>query len=188
VERVRMYKYVGVWMNEECSWANHMSKLREKGLKLTAQMKGWLFRHWGVSVPTKVEVWKAMVGSVLRHGSEVWWLGVLPARDLEVVQMDACRDIMRIFGSTTTALVRREFGLAELERERHVAMLVWYGRLCYMDEKRWAKKLFVVERRARKDEALEGCCLCCWAKIRLGREDAEGVDAFVKPGAVKKRG
>lgn len=122
-----------------------MLKVKEKGAKLTNQMKFWLFRHWGLSVRTKVEVWKAVVGSVLRYGSEVWWLGQNPTRDLEVVQLDACKTIMRISGSTTTAFVRGELGLPELERERHVAMLLWYGRLCEMDGKRWAKKLFEIE-------------------------------------------
>jgi hypothetical protein len=145
VERVRLYKYVGVWMNEECTWEDQMLKVKEKGMKLTNQMKFWLFRHWGLSVRTKVEVWKAMVGSVLRYGSEVWWLGQNPARDLEAVQLDACKTAMRISGSTTTAFVRGELRLAELERARHVAMLLWYGRLCDMDGKRWAKKLFEIE-------------------------------------------
>jgi hypothetical protein len=39
-------------------------------------------------------------------------------------------------GATTTAFVRGELGLVELERERHVAVLLWYGRLCDMDGQR----------------------------------------------------
>jgi hypothetical protein len=60
--RVRVYKYVGMWMNEECTWGDQMAMVREKAMKLTNMMKGWLFKHWGLSVRTKVEVWKAMVG------------------------------------------------------------------------------------------------------------------------------
>jgi hypothetical protein len=49
-------------MNEECTWSDQMKKVREKGMQLTNMMKGWLFKHWGLSVRTKVEVWKAMGG------------------------------------------------------------------------------------------------------------------------------
>jgi hypothetical protein len=160
--RVRVYKYVGMWMNEECTWGDQMAMVREKAMKLTNMMKGWLFKHWGLSVRTKVEVWKAMVGSVLRYGSEVWWVGQNPSRDLEVVQMNACKAIMRISGATSTAFVRGELGLVELERERHVAMLLWYGRLCDMDGQRWAKKLFECEwvgERAR------GGRTKCWKDV-----------------------
>ena len=101
---------------------------------------------------TKVELWKSMVGSVLRYGSEVWWLGMLPTRDLEVVQMDACKAIMRISRSTTNAFVRGELGLVELSCERDVAMLLWYGKLCEMDERKWAKKYLLYNGRGKGRE------------------------------------
>jgi hypothetical protein len=123
--------------------------------------EGVAVKALGIECENKVEVWKAMVGSVLRYGSEVWWVGQNPSRDLEVVQMKACKAIMRISGATTTAFVCGELGLVGLERERHVAMLLWYGRLCE-DGKRWAKKVFECEwvgERAR------GGRTKCWKDV-----------------------
>ena len=114
----------------------------KKATKITNVMKRWLFRHWGLSPRTKFLVWEATVAPVLRYGSEVWWLGKNPTRDLEVVKLGACKAIMRISDSTSSAFVRGELATLELERERHISLLVNYGKLCGMDDGQWPKKLF----------------------------------------------
>lgn len=79
---------------------------------------------------------------VLRYGSEVWWLGKNPTRDLETVKLGACKSIMRVSESTSSAFVRGELATVELERERHISILAYYGKLCDMEDGRWPKKLF----------------------------------------------
>lgn len=142
VERVRTYKYVGVMVNEEGTWKDHVEKVLEKAKKLSRAMKSWLFRHDSVSVRAKLEVWRIMIASGMRYGSEVWWADKVETRKLEAVQMEVLRWLLKVSDSATNDFVRGEMGVFELERERHKAMLIWLGRLVGMKEGRWAKRMY----------------------------------------------
>ena len=71
MERVQEYKYVGVVVDEDGSWDAAAKQVAEKAEKVTGEMYGWLGKHRGVSPRAKLDVWNAMVGAVLRYGSEV---------------------------------------------------------------------------------------------------------------------
>ena len=64
-----------------------------------------------------VEVWRAMVGSGMKYGGEVWWGGVVEDRDLESIQLGVFKGILRLNKSTTDEFVRGEVGALELKRE-----------------------------------------------------------------------
>ena len=145
MESVDEYKYVGVMVDREGSWDAAVARALDKGREETTKMKGWLGKHWGVSPRVKVEVWKGMVGSVMRYGSEVWFPMVVGTRDLEAVQLGWVKSVLRLNGGTTDEFVRGEVGLFELKRERDKSMLVWLGRLEMMSEDRWARRVYDVE-------------------------------------------
>jgi hypothetical protein len=107
----------------------------------------WLGRHWGVSARAKVEFWKAMVGSVVRYGSEVWWPLAKPGTDLERVQLKFLKGVLRVQRGTKDEFVRGELGCFELERDRNKMMLIWLGRLEVMGDQRWARKVYLHEWR-----------------------------------------
>ena len=142
MERVSEYKYVGVVVTEDGKWTRAARRVREKAGQRSEEMQWWLGRHWGVSPKVKVEVWRLMVGSALRYGSEVWFPLVVEEQDLESVQLRYLKDVLRVQMGSVDAFVRGEFGVFEVRREREKSMLVWLGRLVVMDGRRWPKKVF----------------------------------------------
>jgi hypothetical protein len=150
VDRVSEYKYVGVMVSENGTWDEHARYVKEKASGKTQDMQFWLGRHWEISPRVKVDVWKSMVGSVLRYGSEVWFLNKLPARNLEAVQLGMIKSTLRVNKSTTDEFVRGEVGVFELERERDRSLLLFFGRIMEMDEDRWVKKLWCAEWDTKK--------------------------------------
>src|SRR5690348_12012592 len=108
VDRVSEYKYVGVMVSENGTWDEHARYVKEKASGKTQDMQFWLGRHWEICPRVKVDVWKSMVGSVLRYGSEVWFLNKLSARNLEVVQLGMIKSTLRVNKSTTHEFARGE--------------------------------------------------------------------------------
>ena len=145
VDRVSEYKYVGVMVNEGGTWDSHGRFLKEKAISKTREIQYFLGRHWDISARVKVEVWRSLVLSVMKYGSEVWYLNKVPARDLEAVQLGMLKSVLRINRSTTDEFVRGEVGRLELERERDISMLVWMGRILKMGTGRWARRVWSVE-------------------------------------------
>src|SRR5579862_361830 len=111
------------------TWEGQGEYIRQKALAKTNEMQFWLGRHWEISTKIKIEVWKAMVLSAVRYGSEVWFLNKIPSRNLEAIQTKMIKNVMRINRSTTDAFVRGGVGMWELERFRDVAMMEWLGRV-----------------------------------------------------------
>src|SRR5690348_14130604 len=129
VDRVSEYKYVGVMVSENGTWDEHARYVKEKASGKTQDMQFWLGRHWEICPRVKVDVWRSMVGSVLRYGSEVWFLNKLPARNLEAVQLGMIKNTLRVNKSTTDEFVRGEVGVFELERERDRSLLLFLEEL-----------------------------------------------------------
>ena len=67
-------------------------------------MYGWLGKH------SEADMWNAMVGAVLRYGSEVWFPGVLAARRLEAIQLSFLKKVLRVGPGTRSEFVRGETG------------------------------------------------------------------------------
>ena len=57
-----------------------------------------------------MEVWKAMVGSGMKYGGEVWWGGKVEDRNLESVQLGVYKHLLRLNVSSTDAFVKGEVG------------------------------------------------------------------------------
>jgi hypothetical protein len=127
MERVSMYKYVGVMVNEGGDWHSAVERVVKKGSKDSRLMEGWLGRHWEVSPRVKMDVWKGTVGAGMRYGSEVWFPGVLGGRSLEAVQLRMVKQMLRVGGKTADEFVRGEVGMFEVRRERDQAKLCGWG-------------------------------------------------------------
>ena len=134
VERVREYKYVGVIVNDVGDWTAQIDRVINKARKSTATLTNTVFRHFGISVRAKMQVWQAIVGSSMRYGSEVWWAQTKDAAALEAIQLGAMKNILRLNRSTTTAFVRGELALPELSRARDKSMLMWAGQVAGMPD------------------------------------------------------
>ena len=77
--RVKKYKYVGAWVNEECTWKEQILKVGEKAEGKSVAMRWWLFRQCqsksgrvagdgGIGI----EVWGGKFGGVARWRRERW--------------------------------------------------------------------------------------------------------------------
>jgi hypothetical protein len=138
---VREYKYVGVIVNDVGDWSAQIHRVINKARKTTATLTNTVFRHFGISVRAKMQVWQAIMGSSMRYGSEVWWAQTKDENALEAIQLGAMKNILRINRSTTTAFVRGELALPELSRARDKSMLMWAGQVASMTDTRWPSRL-----------------------------------------------
>ena len=145
LEVVDKYKYLGLIVTADGKWEENAKRLSEKGRSKSNKMHWWLSGQEKISVGAKYEVWKALVASGMRYGSEVWWNDKCQQKYFEATQNMAIKKMLGCSKATTTEFVRGEVAALELRRNTDIAKLVWYGRLVLMDKKRWAKKVFNIE-------------------------------------------
>ena len=127
VEQVSSYKYLGVILQADLSWAEqrkHMLGKAQCALNMVAAagVSRGLF-----SVRTAIRLWKVLVRSVLEYGCELWGLGEWQAA--ESLQAEAGRVILRVMPGTSHAAIRGELGWQLFQARRDDLVVRWWSRL-----------------------------------------------------------
>jgi hypothetical protein len=144
LERVGEYKYLGVWMSEDGKWEKMVKKVVEKGKRTVSEL-GKVLWNREVSVEVKMRLWKAIGEARMKYGMEVWWADKLQKKCLERVELGWSKKVLGVGVTTNDEFVKGELELKGLVAEGERMRLRWLGRLCVMDEGRWAKRVSKVQ-------------------------------------------
>jgi len=147
LERVRKYKYLGVWFTEDGGWKETVTSKGEKAAKLSKEMRRWWLCRKGVSVHVKFEVWKAMVLSGLLYGSEAWWPDKTSVKKLEAAQVGVVKAAAGACVSTASVAVRGEVGTWSVGEMIEKRKLVWWWKVCHMGKERLVRRVLEMEAK-----------------------------------------
>ncbi len=98
MEKVKAFKFLGVWFEEHTTWAVHVGKIVDRCEKVLNVMRSLAGCEWGGggggggNRETLLLIYQAMIGSIIDYGSFVYGSASKPVLDrLDVVQTRALR-------------------------------------------------------------------------------------------------
>ena len=140
VDKVPCYRYLGVLLSETLDWSKQRQAVyaRTADAAEGARRKGIRHMH-----PRQAGyVWKALVRSCAEYAADVWtdpddeWV------ELEHLQVDMARSILRIDRASGHQFAIGELGWMRMVTRRHLSRLRYIWRLLTMAPTRWPSRLF----------------------------------------------
>jgi exonuclease III len=155
---VAHYKYLGVLLDDQCSWRPHVDRLRTGAARAVA---GWrhVLCNRRVPVRARLELWERVLRPRLEYGTEVWWANKKEAVGLEAVQMSALRSILGCNARTSNEAVRADLGVEPLDVRRAATKLRWLRCLRKLAPGRLAATVF---RSNREQKTVSGVQRSTW--------------------------
>ena len=141
IERVSVFKYLGVWISETGMHAEHVRCAQEKGRKAWLQIERKWSKWWGGNLQLAWRLWDVCVKPILLYGSEVW--GVKEWELLEREQLWVLRRTLGLERSTPKAIVLQETNRATLRVDILVRMWKFEHKMYGMDENRLVKRMWM---------------------------------------------
>ena len=144
LQRVRSYKYLGLILDENFSWKEHLEKICEKARKRTRALCGMGLRE-GISAKGVLRGWEVLVRPVMEYGAEIW--GEKRWEKGEELQMETGRRTLGVSRMTTREVIQGELGLEKISSRRILLRL----RLA-MNKNRLVYKIY----KQRREEFIKG--------------------------------
>eukprot|EP00456_Euglypha_rotunda_P058415 TRINITY_DN4852_c0_g5_i3.p1 TRINITY_DN4852_c0_g5~~TRINITY_DN4852_c0_g5_i3.p1 ORF type:complete len:347 (+),score=-26.07 TRINITY_DN4852_c0_g5_i3:97-1041(+) len=146
---VDSYKYLGLIIDRNFSWKQHIEKL---SLKAQNRMKGifGLGIGKGLSVKALMRGWEVLVRPLVEFSCEIW--GEKDYKMLEDLQVDMGRRVLGVSRMTTREVIQGELGLQRLKARRILARIRFWSKLVKLDKNRLVKKIY----NARREEFVRG--------------------------------
>ena len=141
VECVTEYRYLGMTIRSDLSWASVFADMRSKILSRVAQLH-FLFTRKDLSIATRLSLYKSLVLPLFVYGAGVWWLTASQLQQLERIQLRVLKTILGTPRSTTTVAVLAETGVSRLRDVLDVRKLQFAGKLELMCQDRLVGKLY----------------------------------------------
>lgn len=73
IQRVNVFKYLGVWFDEKLNWGKHIDFVKSKGLRTLAASRKMVNSRWGLTPKSMFWIYKQIVLPRVTYGSIVWW-------------------------------------------------------------------------------------------------------------------
>ena len=160
LEEVDSFSYLGSEV-EQTSRAEKDVKIRiEKAATVYQMWRRKVFRSRNLSRRTKVQVFRAMVMSVLLYGAETWTVTQQDIRRLKTFQMRCLRDIVGVtlWDMRRNVDILEETGELPIKEQLRLKRLQWFGHLQRMPDHRPQKQLLRCRLRGKKRRP-GGTCL-----------------------------
>jgi hypothetical protein len=135
------YKYLGVRLHSNTSWASHIDALISRG-KAALSQYGRFLKARTLDRAVRLLIYKQYVRPLLDYGAEVWRPTSSQGAELERLQLSAARAILGCHTNTASEAVRAELGLETLEARRMLARLRWYAAVRGMPLHRYPARVF----------------------------------------------
>jgi hypothetical protein len=136
-------------LDTQLSQRDFKERIAEKARRNVSRVWYMGMRYGGLSVRAGINVYKALVRSVLEYGAEVW----NPAQweEGERVQREMGRRILRCHGKTTNEAVLGELGWWTLQARREYLKIKFWIRLCLLDDTRLVRRVYQLSREAYQE-------------------------------------
>ena len=103
VQFVDSFTYLGSLITNDGSSSRDVTSRIAKAASAKCRLSNPLFRKHRFGIRTKVNMYRALVVSVLLYGSESWSTTLADCRRSDVFDMCCHRRLLRVFGSSTSA-------------------------------------------------------------------------------------
>ena len=135
---VRMYKYLGIWFNDNLLWNDHLKYMLPKAVGKSNTIRGLLTNN-RITPRAKLLVWFAFVRPLLDYGCEVWNTDSKSSAALESVQTQAGALIFKLNTKTNQHAIRALMKCTSLESRRARYRLRYLAKLWSMPEENLAR-------------------------------------------------
>ena len=170
------YKYLGVETGKKRGrWQSCVSRLTESAQSVLNLMM-WRSKS-AVDIEPRVQVqrWLALCRPILEYACELWHGMVPPSvvAELESVQLDFCRTVLRLRKSSASAAgLRAELGLISLAQRRSMLKMGYWAKLCNAGKGRLLHHVFTHRHSEIRAGLAPLSCLNAFKDVmqRLGLE------------------
>lgn len=127
LERVKQFKFLGVWFDDRITWAIHIQKVVDKCKKVLNIMRCLVGREWGADRTALKAIYTGLIRAILDYGCVVYGSAASTSlKKLEVIQSQALRICSGAFKTTPNAALLVEMGEMPLEMRRtQLAINYW---------------------------------------------------------------
>jgi len=140
------YKYLGMELHARLSQKEFKKRICSKAKASLSRVWRMGMRYGSLSVAASLNLYQALVRSVLEYGAEVWtneeW------EEGERVQREMGRRILRCHGKTTNEAVLGELGWWRLQARRDFLKLKYWIKLSLMNDSRLVRQVYLMSRDA----------------------------------------
>ena len=142
IERVSVFKYLGVWFMETGAPTHHLQMIQSKARCAWMQIERRWKKWWGGNIWIAWKLWDACVKEILLYGVEVWgW------REWDIVEKERLWFLKRTLGvekSTPKAIVRQETNHMSVWSESVIRVVKFEEKIFGLGEESLVKKVWMV--------------------------------------------
>jgi hypothetical protein len=144
IKQVTSYKYLGVELDQKLSWKEFKERIASKAKKNVSAIWGMGMAYGKLSVKAGINLYEALVRSVLEYGAIVWegvrW------EEGERIQREMGRRILKCHSKTTNESVLGELGMWTLKTRREFLMLKYWIKLSIIDDTRLVRQIYKISK------------------------------------------
>ena len=130
LEKVKVFKFLGVWFEERMTWAVHVSKTVEKCGKVINVLRSLSGCEWGADRDTLHLIYQAMIRAALDYGSMVYGAAARTVLSrLDVIQARALRHCCGAFRTSPIPALLVEMGEMPLWMRRVKLGLQYWSKI-----------------------------------------------------------
>ena len=147
------YKYLGIHLSDTLDWKMHKAYVEQRTADAADSARRSSICHMR---PRQASyVWNSLVRTCAEYALDVWCDPDDEWEELECIQVDMGRAILRIDRASGHEFVRGELGWMRLATRRRISRLRYLWRLLTMEPTRWPARLFRLNLDLDADEFLQ---------------------------------
>jgi len=146
---VDFYKYLGLVLDKNFSWKEHLEKILDRARKRLKALCGHGLRE-GISARALLRGWQVLVRPVVEYGAEIW--GEKKWEEGEKLQLEMGRRVLGVSGMTTREVIQGELGLEKMSSRRKILRLRFWYKLINMEKSRLVYQVY----KQRREEFIKG--------------------------------
>ena len=136
IEKVKVFRFLGVWFDEKLTWNEHIDKITTKCKKTLNVMRCLTGSEWGASRSAIKNIYVALIRAVLDYGYIAYSSAAKTSlKKLEVVQAQALRLCCGALKTTPVSALQVEMGEMLLHiRHKQLMMNYWTNLQGYSED------------------------------------------------------
>jgi len=138
ISQVKMYKYLGIDLNENLNWKDHIERIYRQAKRRYFTMFSFN-THLQITTKAAVNCYQMIIRPILEYGSEIWSSSRLER--LEQFQREVGKRILRIPSKSTNEAVLGELGWVELADRVERAKLRLFKQIVDSEERNIAQRI-----------------------------------------------
>jgi len=156
IRQENSYRYLGMELDTKLSQREFRQRIGGKARGNVSRVWGMGMRNGSLSVLASINLYEALVRSVLEYGVEV--SNATQWEEAEKIQREMARRILRCHGKTTNEAVLGELGWWRLQTRREFMKLKYWIKLSFMDDSRLVRQVYKLSREAYETKRKNNWC------------------------------